>query len=141
MTYESLLLLGVLSLVFMLPHLALGLGAGIVVPGIWMWVHLFLVTGIYFLWFWTHGGQTLAMQTWKIRLVGADGNPPTLNKLIVRYVLMWPSTLIYGIGVWWALFDRDRQFLHDRIAGTCIRSSLVNDALSTTAIRRQSGEK
>jgi uncharacterized RDD family membrane protein YckC len=25
-----------------------------------------------------------------------------------------------GVGLWWALFDRDRQFLHDRLAGTRI---------------------
>ena len=33
--------------------------------------------GIYFVWFWSHGGQTLAMKTWHIRLVTATGEPVT----------------------------------------------------------------
>ena len=34
---------------------------------------LFVVLGIYFVWFWTHGGQTLAMKTWRIRVIDVDG--------------------------------------------------------------------
>ena len=34
---------------------------------------LFLVLGAYFVWFWTHGGQTLAMKTWRIRLIPVAG--------------------------------------------------------------------
>ena len=30
---------------------------------------LFVVLGIYFVWFWSHGGQTVAMKTWHIRVV------------------------------------------------------------------------
>jgi uncharacterized RDD family membrane protein YckC len=32
--------------------------------------------------------------------------------------LSWPSIVLGGAGILWALFDRDRQFLHDRLAGT-----------------------
>jgi uncharacterized RDD family membrane protein YckC len=38
---------------------------------------LFLVIGIYFVWFWSRTGQTLAMKTWHIRLVTAQGGPVT----------------------------------------------------------------
>ena len=34
---------------------------------------LFLALAVYFVWFWSHGGQTVAMKTWHIRLVHADG--------------------------------------------------------------------
>ena len=34
---------------------------------------LVLVLAIYFVWFWSHGGQTVAMKTWHIRLTAADG--------------------------------------------------------------------
>jgi uncharacterized RDD family membrane protein YckC len=118
MLYESLLLLGVLSITFMVPHLLLGMGFRIALPG-WMLVaHVFLVLGAYFIWYWSHGGQTLAMQTWKIQLTTPDGNPPSMTRLILRYVLAWPSTIYFGVGLMWAVFDRDRQFLHDRLAGT-----------------------
>jgi len=38
----------------------------------------------------------------------------------LRYALAWPSVLLFGAGLLWALIDRDRQFLHDRLAGTCV---------------------
>lgn len=118
MLYESLLLLGVLSVSFMLPHLALGMGFDIVLPGWVLLGHVFVVLGAYFLWYWIHGGQTLAMQTWNIRLTTPSGAQPSSARLALRYVLAWPSLLYFGAGVLWAFFDRDRQFLHDRLAGT-----------------------
>ena len=83
-------------------------------------LHIFLLLGGYFLWYWHHGGQTLAMQTWKLQLQSAHGLKPTWRQLALRYLLAWPSLLLYGAGLIWALFDRDRQFLHDRLAGTRI---------------------
>lgn len=118
MAYESLLLLGVLSACFMLPHLALGMAFDIALPGWVLWAHVFIVLGGYFAWYWLHGGQTLAMQTWKIRLSTPDGADPSMTQLVLRYFLAWPSVTCLGAGLVWAIFDRDRQFLHDRLAGT-----------------------
>jgi uncharacterized RDD family membrane protein YckC len=120
MAYESLLLLGLLSVTFMLPHLALGIAFAIALPG-WVLIgHVFVVLGAYFIWCWSHGGQTLAMQTWKIAVSMSSGAQPPLWRLALRYVLAWPSVIYLGAGLFWALFDRDRQFLHDRLAGTRI---------------------
>jgi len=83
-------------------------------------IYLFLVLGIYFVTCWCKHGQTLPMQTWKIRLIRGDGRPIGISQALARYVLAWPSLLIFGAGVLWAHFDRDRQFLHDRLAGTRI---------------------
>lgn len=120
MLYESLLLLGVLSVSFMLPHLALGMAFEIVLPGPILVLHVFLVFGAYFVWYWRHGGQTLAMQTWKLKIVDRTGGSPAMSQLLLRYALAWPSLLFYGVGLVWGMIDRDRQFLHDRLAGTCI---------------------
>lgn len=122
MFYESLLLLGVLSGAFMLPHLALGMGLGVVLHGYVLLAHIFLVMGIYFIWYWRRSGQTLAMQTWKLKLVSVSGGPASLGQLCLRYCLSWPSLLFCGAGLLWSLLDRDRQFLHDRLAGTRIVS-------------------
>ena len=71
-----------------------------------------LVSAGYFLWSWLRGGQTLAMKAWKIRLVEV-----TPAKALLRFVLA--LVLVPGlISLLWSLFDRDRQFLHDRLAGT-----------------------
>lgn len=116
--YEALLLLGVLGLTFIVPYLLLGMAFGISPAGWVAWVHLYLVLGAYFVWYWRGRGQTLAMQTWRLRLVTADGDAPALGTAWLRYTLAWPSVLLFGVGLLWALVDRDRQFLHDRIAGT-----------------------
>jgi len=120
MLYESLLLLGVLALTFMVPLLMLAIGLNYMPDGRLMWLHIFLVLGLYFVWYWRRGGQTLAMQTWKLRIVQADGRPISVGQGWLRYALTWPSLCFFGIGLLWALLDRDRQFLHDRLAGTRI---------------------
>ena len=68
------------------------------------------VFGAYFLWCWLRGGQTLAMKAWRIRLVDV-----TPRKALLRFVI---AALFFPVTIVWALFDRDRQFLHDRLAGT-----------------------
>jgi uncharacterized RDD family membrane protein YckC len=68
------------------------------------------VFAAYFLWCWLRGGQTLAMKAWHIRLVGV-----TPRRAFLRFVL---AVLLFPVSIPWALFDRDRQFLHDRLAGT-----------------------
>ena len=71
---------------------------------------IFTVFAAYFLWCWLRGGQTLAMKAWHIRVVDI-----TPAKALLRLVL---AALLFPVSVVWALFDRDRQFLHDRLAGT-----------------------
>jgi uncharacterized RDD family membrane protein YckC len=115
---------------------------------------LFVVLGIYFVWFWAHGGQTLAMKTWKIRLVDTGGKPVTLSRAIARYLLAWLWFLpglalawLFGAKTWtliliplanaaiWVLaiyLDPCRQFLHDRLAGTRLVVAELPDKVSST---------
>lgn len=84
---------------------------------------LWLVTGAYFVWCWTKTGQTLATKTWKIKLVTqnlANQQNVNLNKrqAIIRYALASASILACGLGFIWALVDKDRLFLHDRLLKT-----------------------
>ena len=141
MLYEGVLLFGVLMLASALSVLArpvlqqLGLNH-VYVDQVWM----FIVLGVYFSWFWQRNGQTLAMQTWRIRLETTAGQPPGWRKALLRYVLawlwlppaaavghamgltLWPfiGVLTAGLLIWMSLawLDPRRQFLHDRLAGT-----------------------
>ena len=79
-----------------------------------------VVAGAYFAWFWTRGGQTLPMRTWRLRVVRHDGAAVSLGRAIHRYVIAALGFFALGLGFWWALVDRDRQFLHDRLAGTAM---------------------
>ena len=78
------------------------------------------VAGAYFVWFWTHGGQTLPMKTWRLKVVRADGGAVTPWRALHRYALAALGLFAAGLGFLWALVDRDRQFLHDRLAGTAL---------------------
>ena len=102
---------------------------------------LFLVLGIYFGWFWSHGGQTVAMKAWRIRLVAADGGPVSQPRAMARYLLGWlwflpalasirlaglagggpvAAALLAGVVVYAGLvyLRPDRQFWHDVVCGT-----------------------
>lgn len=119
MLYEILLILGVLSVTFIVPHVAMGVVLQYSNP-LLQQIHFFVVLLIYFCWFWLHGGQTLAMRTWKIRIVDNSGNPLRPAQAVLRYLAAWPSVLVFGLGILWAFVDKDRQFLHDRLAGSRI---------------------
>lgn len=105
-----------------------------------MQIWLFLVLGGYFVFFWRKGGQTLAMKTWRIQLVTPGLTRLPLRKAIARYLLAWMWFLpamalnsalglkgwntvglfLLGMSLWalTALFNKDRQFLHDSLIGT-----------------------
>jgi uncharacterized RDD family membrane protein YckC len=70
------------------------------------------VFAAYFLWCWLRGGQTLAMKAWGIRLVDV-----TPRKALLRLILV-ALCVPTAISFIWVFFDPDRQFLHDRLAGT-----------------------
>jgi uncharacterized RDD family membrane protein YckC len=81
-------------------------------------VWILLVLFVYFAAFWLRSGQTLAMKTWRIRLVDLEGGRISLRQAAGRFVLALLGLMLGGAGFLWALFDRDRQFLHDRLMGT-----------------------
>jgi uncharacterized RDD family membrane protein YckC len=112
MLYEAILLFAVAFFAGFAFHFA---SRGAAAEGALRLAHQLLLVAVfaaYFLWCWLRGGQTLAMKAWRIRLVGV-----TPGKALLRFCLALPLVPT-GISIVWALFDRDRQFLHDRLAGT-----------------------
>jgi uncharacterized RDD family membrane protein YckC len=83
-------------------------------------LYIFLVIGLYFIWCWLRGGQTLAMKTWRLKLECVAGGKITPQQALARYILAWFSLMFAGLGFLWAFVDPDRQFLHDRLASTRI---------------------
>ncbi|HSD43532.1 MAG TPA: RDD family protein [Burkholderiales bacterium] len=97
--------------------------------------------GAYFVRSWTRGGQTLAMKAWQLRVVRPDGHGIDARRALARFALAggalgsglvaalwlwrhpasiagWFAILPATVDVAWAIGDRDRQFLHDRLSGT-----------------------
>lgn len=94
-----------------------------------------VVAGVYCVGFWSNGRRTLAMKTWGLALATLDGNHQDVRRATIRYFAGWigPAAGLAGFalfGSWglaagllnyyWGWLDADRQFLHDRIAGTRI---------------------
>lgn len=92
-----------------------------------------LVPIAFFGWFWTRGGQTLSMRSWKIRIENLDGSniswlqtilrlSPLLLTLIVCYILnintLVTAICVGSICMLWSLIDKHGQGLNDLIAGT-----------------------
>lgn len=119
MFYESLILAAVLFIASFIFHVVFRDTSSILFRPAFQ-LYLLLVAGVYFTWFWIHGGQTLPMQTWKLRVVSADGQRVCLKQASARYLFAVIGIFLLGCGILWALFDRDSLFLHDRLAGTRI---------------------
>lgn len=102
---------------------------------------LFVLIGAYFSWFWSHGGQTVAMKAWHIRLVRSDGAALSIRRALCRYLLAWMWFVPALLALWWAdaadsgaviaalgigvgayaaltALGPDRQFWHDAACGT-----------------------
>lgn len=126
--YEALLLVAVL-LAGALPIVVITQGWQPAIARLTLQLGLLLLCGFYFVWQWVRMGQTLPMKTWQLRLIAADGARISAQRAVTRYLAACAGTLLAGIGFWWALVDRERCFLHDRLAGTRI----VNDSADAPA--------
>ena len=87
--------------------------------GLLEFIVMWAVAGAYAVISWRHGGQTIGMRPWRLRIVaaGIGGNAPW-HCLSLRYAIGSASLLLAGAGFWWAWFDRDHLTWHDRASGT-----------------------
>jgi len=102
-------------------------------------LQLFLwgVLAAYFIWCWIKSGQTLAMQAWKIKLVNQQNGLPDFKLAALRYLFATLSLALFGLGFLWAIFDKDHQFLHDRLLKTRLILSLVDITEHTQASKQE----
>lgn len=80
-------------------------------------LYIYVVGFIYFGWFWTHGGQTLAMKTWKAKLT-SNSEQINWRQALLRYLVAFLSWLCLGLGFIWSLFRKDNATWHDLASGT-----------------------
>lgn len=117
MFYDSLLLLS-LWFVATLPVLGLTRGEAVKAGNLLFSAYVVGVAFLFFAWFWVHGGQTLGMRAWRLRLVALDGNPITWGRAARRFAAAIVSLLPLGLGLLWVLIDRDGMSWHDRLSST-----------------------
>lgn len=82
--------------------------------------YLFLISFFFFAWFWTHGGQTLGMRAWRIRVQQRNGSPITWTQALLRFMTAIASWLLLGAGFLWVLVDREKMAWHDRYSQTVL---------------------
>ena len=138
--YEGVLLFGVLMIAgYLYSSLTQMRNAMVGTTG--LQAFLLLVLAIYFSWFWTHGGQTVAMRAWHIKVVDAQGRQLTQARALLRFALAWLWFLPALAAIHWgglqgklatfgtltagvigyallAWLHPKQQFWHDVVAGT-----------------------
>jgi len=122
------LIQGIVFLLVSIILLAIGVGAAstdanaIAGASIVTWIVVgFLITVLYFPYFWSHGGQTPGMKLFRIRVVrDADGGPVGWGPALLRLIGYWINQIVFYIGFLWIFVDKRRRGWHDLIAGTVV---------------------
>lgn len=117
LVYDALVLIGVLLVFAVVTWVARG-GREVPPGTLWFQAALVGVAGAFFAWFWTHGGQTVGMLAWKLRVIRRDGTPLGWPDAGLRFAAALVSLAPFGLGYVWALVDRDGCTLHDRLSHT-----------------------
>ena len=112
--YESLVVLA-LAFICTLPFLMLVGQATHGLKRYCLQLYLWLCIGAYFVWCWHKNGQTLAMQTWQIKLIGPEGDLISIRLAALRYLLATCSLLLLASGFLWAAVNKNHVFFHDKI--------------------------
>lgn len=122
--YDSVLLLGLLMLAILVLIVPYDLMASRPYPHgdplyrTLLQGYLLMVIGGFYAYFWTHGGQTLGMRTWRFRVLRDDGMPLSLTDALRRLAWAALSLAPAGVGLWWCLVDPDGLAWHDRRSHT-----------------------
>lgn len=78
---------------------------------------LLAVAFAFYSWFWMHGGQTLGMKAWRLRLVAENGQQIRLAQCAVRFLC---GALLFGLTYLSMGFDDRQRALHDHLSRTII---------------------
>ena len=81
---------------------------------------VFIISFFFYSWFWIHGGQTLGMKTWKIKITNIDGSSVSWNNATIRFVTAIFSWLPLGLGYIWSIHDKKKRAWHDIASKTCL---------------------
>ncbi|MEE9336272.1 MAG: RDD family protein [Granulosicoccaceae bacterium] len=112
--YDCLLLL---AIYFVVTAVAISFNNGHAVHHFAYKFLLYVISFLFFDWFWMRGGQTLGMRAWKIKLSSTSDASLTHVQCLQHYLL---GSLFFVITLFWMLFDKDGRALHDRLSNTKI---------------------
>lgn len=120
MLYDLLLLI---ALLFIATALLLPFNSGEAATSSQLWfyrIYLFAISFFFYGWFWTHGGQTLGLRAWKIKVLTLDKQVISWPQAALRFVFAVLSWLVLGCGFLWMLIDKNKRSWHDHLSKTTI---------------------
>jgi uncharacterized RDD family membrane protein YckC len=83
-------------------------------------LYLLAVSFIFYGWFWTHGGQTLGLKAWKIKVLTLNQQPLDWKQAAIRFMAAILSWVIAGLGFFWILWDKNGYAWHDYLSKTAL---------------------
>lgn len=117
--YDSLLLLALLFLATALV-LPFNSGEAFTATQFLFPCYLLFISFIFYGWFWTHGGQTLGMKAWKVKLQTFNNQPLSWKHVSMRFFMAILSWAFFGLGFVWQLIDKKKFTWHDRFSKTAL---------------------
>ncbi|MDZ4128869.1 MAG: RDD family protein [Hydrogenophaga sp.] len=120
MLYDFLLLVAIL---FVATALLLPFNSGAAATDSQLWLYRLYLLSISFLfygWFWTHGGQTLGLRAWKIKVLTLDKQVISWPQAGLRFVCAVLSWMTLGCGFLWILIDKNKRSWHDHLSKTAV---------------------
>jgi uncharacterized RDD family membrane protein YckC len=116
LTYDVFL---VVAVWFAVASIAVLLNNGEAIPA---WLAQFVLlpaligsTFYFYYWFWTHGGQSLGMRAWRLKMVSKDNTVPTPGQCAIRFSV---AVLTLGAGLLFCLFYKNKDSLQCRLSDT-----------------------
>lgn len=95
-------------------------------------VYLLIIQIGYYITFWVHGGQTLGMRAWRIRVLNQHYEPLTWPQATQRLCFAVITLVPAGFGLLWGFTNAQRRTLYDQWSKTYLvklspRSSLSRE--------------
>jgi uncharacterized RDD family membrane protein YckC len=75
---------------------------------------------LFFGWFWTHSGQTLGMQAWRIKVQNVDSSAISWLQTLQRCICAPLAFALVGIGYFWMLFDAKKRTWPDLLSRSVV---------------------
>lgn len=119
MLYDGLLLLAVLFFATALV-LPLNRGHAFSSENLYYPFYLLIVSFLFYGWFWTHGGQTLGLRAWKLKILTFERQPVSWRQALLRFIGALLSWSMMGLGFVWILIDRQNRGWHDHLSKTAV---------------------
>ena len=112
--YDCLLLI---ALFFVITAIVVSLNDGEALQHWSYKIVLLLIAFVFFDWFWRHGGQTLGMRAWRIRIESQNDEMLTFKQTMQRFLV---GCAAFGFTLVYMFFNPEGYALHDKLSKTKI---------------------